>query len=116
GVVLVALGIMEMVIFNRRREGQSEKTLTMLDWAAMAVSLIIGVIGLITLVVSTSMTLDGRTFGILWLLVAGLQMALLGSVLNYTHTVVAGREGLVMDLGLITTIVLLVAIPFAAAF
>jgi hypothetical protein len=116
GVILVALGIVEMVIFNRRREGQSEKTLGMLDWAGMLVSIIIGVIGLITLVVATSMTLDGRTFGILWLLLAGFQLALLGSLLNYTQTVVGQREGLIMDLGLITTIALLIAIPFAAAF
>lgn len=116
GVIVVALGIVEMVIFNRRREDQSEKTMDMLDWAGMLVSIIISVIGLITLVVATSMTLDGRTFGILWLLLAGFQLALLGSLLNYTQTVVGQREGLIMDLGLITTIALLIAIPFAAAF
>jgi hypothetical protein len=116
GVVLVALGLFEMVIFNRRREGRSEKALKMLDWAGMGMSLAIGAIGLIALIVATSMTLDGRTFGILWLLAAGLQLALLGSLLNYTQTLVGGHEGWSMDLGLITTIILLVAIPFAAAF
>ena len=35
GVVLVALGIIEMVIVNRRREGESEKALEMMDWAGM---------------------------------------------------------------------------------
>lgn len=115
-VLLVAMGIVELVIFNLRQEGQSEKTLGMLDWAGMGVSIIIGAIGLVIILVATSMTLDGRTYGILWLLLTGLLLVLLGSLLNYTQTVVGQREGLVMDLGLVTTIAMLIAIPIVAAF
>jgi hypothetical protein len=116
GVVLVALGIMEMVIFNRRREGESEKTLEMIDWAGVGVSIAIGALGLFGLVITTSMTLDGTIYSYYWLLIAGMTLAILAPLLNYTQTVVAGREGWNMDIGLITTIVLLMAIPFAAAF
>jgi hypothetical protein len=115
GVVLVALGIIEMVIFNRRREGESERVLEMMDWVAMGVSIVIGAIGLYTLVITTSMTLDGVIYNYYWLLIAGMSLALLAPLLNYTQTVVAGREGWNMDLGLITTILLLLAIPFAVA-
>jgi len=116
GVVLVALGIMEMVIFNRRREGESEKTLEMIDWAGVGVSIAIGALGLFGLIITTSMTLDGTIYSYYWLLIAGMTLAILAPLLNYTQTVVAGREGWNMDIGLITTIVLLMAIPFAAAF
>ena len=116
GVVLVALGIMEMVIFNRRREGESEKTLEMIDWAGVGVSIAIGALGLFGLVITTSMTLDGTIYSYYWLLIAGMTLAILAPLLNYTQTVVAGREGWNMDIGLITTIILLMAIPFAAAF
>ncbi len=116
GVVLVALGIFEMVIFNRRREGESEKALEMMDWAGVGVSIAIGALGLFGLMITTSMTLDGAIYNYYWLLVAGMVLALLAPLLNYTQTVVAGREGWNMDIGLITTIILLVAIPFAAAF
>ncbi len=116
GVVLVALGILEMVIFNRRREGESEKTLEMIDWAGVGVSIAIGALGLFGLVITTSMTLDGTIYSYYWLLIAGMTLAILAPLLNYTQTVVAGREGWNMDIGLITTIVLLMAIPFAAAF
>lgn len=116
GVVLVALGIMEMVIFNRRREGESEKALEMMDWAGLGVSIAIGAIGLFGLMITTSMTLDGAIYSYYWLLIAAMALALLAPLLNYTQTVVAGREGWNMDLGLITTILLLLAIPFAVAF
>lgn len=116
GVVLVALGIMEMVIFNRRREGESEKALEMMDWAGLGVSIAIGAIGLFGLMITTSMTLDGTIYSYYWLLIAAMALALLAPLLNYTQTVVAGREGWNMDLGLITTILLLLAIPFAVAF
>ncbi len=116
GVVLVALGILEMVIFNRRREGESEKTLEMIDWAGVGVSIAIGALGLFGLIITTSMTLDGTIYSYYWLLIAGMTLAILAPLLNYTQTVVAGREGWNMDIGLITTIVLLMAIPFAAAF
>jgi len=116
GVALVALGIIEMVIFNRRREGESEKALEMMDWAAFVVSVAIGAFGLFTLVITTSMTLDGEVYSYYWLLIAGMSLAILAPLLSYTQTVVAGREGWNMDLGLITTIVLLMAIPFAVAF
>jgi len=116
GVALVALGLFEMMIFNRRREGRSEKSLETLDWAGIAVSVVIGVIGLIALVLTTSLTLDGNTYSVYWMLAAGMSMALLAPLLDYTQTMVAGREGWNMDLGLITTLLLLMAIPFAAAF
>lgn len=116
GVVLVALGIIEMVIFNRRREGESEKALEMMDWAAIGVSIVIGALGLFALVITTSITLDGEIYGYYWMLIAGMALAILAPLLNYTQTVVAGREGWNMDLGLITTILLLLAIPFALAF
>lgn len=116
GVVLVALGIMEMVIFNRRREGESEKALEMMDWVGLGVSIAIGAIGLFGLMITTSMTLDGAIYSYYWLLIAAMALALLAPLLNYTQTVVAGREGWNMDLGLITTILLLLAIPFAVAF
>jgi hypothetical protein len=116
GVALVALGIIEMVIFNRRREGESEKALEMMDWAAIVVSVAIGAFGLFTLVITTSMTLDGEVYSYYWRLIAGMSLAILAPLLSYTQTVVAGREGWNMDLGLITTIVLLMAIPFAVAF
>jgi len=116
GVVLVALGIFEMVIFNRRREGESEKTLEILDWAGLVVSIAIGALGLFGLTIVTSMTLDGTVYSYYWLLIAAMLLALLAPLLNYTQTVVAGREGWNMDLGLITTIILLMAIPFAVAF
>ena len=116
GVVLVALGIIEMVIFNRRREGESEKALEMMDWAAIGVSIVIGALGLFGLVITTSITLDGEIYGYYWMLIAGMALAILAPLLNYTQTVVAGREGWNMDLGLITTILLLLAIPFALAF
>ena len=116
GVVLVALGIFEMVIFNRRREGESEKALEMMDWAGLVASIAIGAVGLFVLTITTSMTLDGRIYRYYWLLIAGMVLAVLAPLLNYTQTVVAGREGWHMDIGLIATIVLLMAIPFAAAF
>lgn len=116
GVVLVALGIFEMVIFNRRREGESEKALEMMDWAGLVVSIAIGAVGLFVLTITTSMTLDGTVYRYYWLLIAGMVLAVLAPLLNYTQTVVAGREGWHMDIGLIATIVLLMAIPFAAAF
>ncbi|NLX48120.1 MAG: hypothetical protein GXY70_08150 [Euryarchaeota archaeon] len=115
GVALAALGIMEIVIFNRRREGQSEKLLEMLDWTGMGISVVIGAIGLLILTVVTSMTLDGMVYGYHWLLIAGMLLALLAPLLNYAQTIVADREGWNMDLGLITTMVLLLAIPFAVA-
>jgi len=43
-------------------------------------------------------------------------LAILAPLLNYTQTVVAGREGWNMDIGLISTIILLMAVPFALAF
>jgi len=116
GVVLVALGIFEMVIFNRRREGESEKALEMMDWVGLVVSIAIGAVGLFCLTITTSMTLDGSVYSYYWLLIAGMALAVLAPLLNYTQTVVAGREGWHMDIGLITTIILLMAIPFAAAF
>ncbi|MHC1679912.1 MAG: hypothetical protein AB9860_01500 [Methanomassiliicoccales archaeon] len=116
GVVLVALGIFEMVIFNRRREGQSEKALEMMDWTALGVSIAIGALGLFGLTITTSVTLDGSVYNYYWMLIAGMILAVLAPLLNYTQTVVAGREGWHMDIGLITTIILLMAIPFAAAF
>jgi hypothetical protein len=116
GVVLIALGILEIVIFNRRREGESEKLLGILDWAGIGVSVIIGVIGLVMLILTTSISLDGRTYGVYWMLMVSVSLALLGPILDYTQTVVAGKEGWNMDLGLISTLILLLAIPFAAAF
>jgi len=116
GVVLVALGIFEMVIFNRRREGESEKALEMMDWAGIIVSLAIGAIGLFGLTITTSMTMDGRIYSYYWLLIASMTLAILAPLLNYTQTVVAGREGWNMDIGLISTIILLMAVPFALAF
>ena len=113
GVVLAVLGLLEVVVFNRRREGQSERTLEILDWVVMAVSVTIGALGLFALYITTSMTLDGINYGYQWLLTAGMILALLAPLLNYTQTVVAGREGWNMDIGLIVTIILLVAIPFA---
>jgi len=113
GVVLAVLGLLEVVVFNRRREGQSERTLEILDWVVMAVSVTIGALGLFALYITTSMTLDGMNYGYQWLLMAGMVLALLAPLLNYTQTVVAGREGWNMDIGLIVTIILLVAIPFA---
>lgn len=114
GVALVALGIIELVIFNRRQEGQSEQALLVLDWAAIGASIAIGVLGLLMLNVTTSMTLDGVVYSYYWLLTAGLLAALMAPLLDYTQTVVAGREGWNTDLGLITAIVLLIAIPLAA--
>lgn len=116
GVVLVALGLMEMVVFNRRREGESEKTLRTISWISLAVSLVIGLIGLIVLVMATSMTLGGHTMGILWMVAAGMQLVILGSLLSYTQALVGGFEGWNMDLGLIIALGLLLAVPFAAAF
>ena len=116
GVVLIALGILEIVIFNRRREGESEKLLGILDWAGIGVSVVIGIIGLVMLILTTSISLDGRTYGVYWMLMMSLSLALLGPILDYTQTVVAGREGWNTDLGLISTLILLLAIPFAAAF
>lgn len=116
GVVLVALGVIEMVIFNRRREGESEKALEMMDWAAVGVSIGIGALGLFALMITTSLTLDGEVYSYYWLLIGGMALAILAPLLNYTQTVVAGREGWNMDIGLITTILLLLAIPFALAF
>lgn len=115
GVALAALGIVEVVLFNRRREGESERALEIIDWAGLAVSSVIGIIGLLALVITTSITLDGTVYGYHWMLAASLSLALLGPLLTYCQTVVAGREGWNMDLGLIATIVLLMAIPFAAA-
>ncbi len=114
GIILVVLGIFEMLIFNRRREGESEKVIKIVDWAGLAVSMAIGAIGLIALVLATSITLGGQTLGIMWLVVGGLQLALLGALLNYTQAIVGGREGWNMDIGLITTIMLLIMIPIAA--
>lgn len=116
GVVLVALGVIEMVIFNRRREGESEKVLEMMDWAAVGVSIGIGALGLFALMITTSLTLDGEVYSYYWLLIGGMALAILAPLLNYTQSVVAGREGWNMDIGLITTILLLLAIPFALAF
>ncbi len=116
GVVLIALGILELIIFNRRQEGMPEKLLEMMDWAGMGVSIVIGALGLFGLTITTSMTLDGAVYSYYWMLMASMSLALLAPLLNYTQTMVAGREGWNMDLGLITTIVLLMAIPFAAAF
>lgn len=116
GVVLIALGILELIIFNRRQEGMPEKLLEMMDWAGMGVSIVIGALGLFGLTITTSMTLDGAVYSYYWMLMAAMSLALLAPLLNYTQTMVAGREGWNMDLGLITTIVLLMAIPFAAAF
>ena len=116
GVVLIALGILEIVIFNRRREGESEKLLGILDWAGIGVSVVIGIIGLVMLILTTSISLDGRTYGVYWMLMVSVSLALLGPILSYTQTVVAGKEGWNMDLGLISTLILLLAIPFAAAF
>jgi len=50
------------------------------------------------------------------MLMVSVSLALLGPILDYTQTVVAGKEGWNMDLGLISTLILLLAIPFAAAF
>jgi len=113
GVVLAILGMLEVVVFNRRREGQSERVLEVLDWVVMGVSVTIGALGLFALYITTSMTLDGINYGYQWLLTAGMILALLAPLLNYTQTVVAGREGWNMDIGLVVTIILLVAIPFA---
>ena len=116
GVVLVALGIFEMVIFNRRREGESEKVLEIMDWAGLAISIVIGAIGLFGLTITTSMTLDGSVYSYYWLLLAAMTLTIVAPLLNYTQTVVAGRDGWHTDIGLITTIILLIAIPLAAAF
>lgn len=116
GVVLIALGILEIAIFNRRREGESEKFLGILDWAGIGVSVAIGIIGLVMLILTTSISLDGRTYGVHWMLMVSVSLALLGPILSYTQTVVAGKEGWNMDLGLISTLIMLLAIPFAAAF
>jgi len=116
GVVLVALGMFEMMVFNRRREGESEKILEIMDWAGLGISIAIGALGLFGLTIVTSMTLDGAVYSYYWLLIAAMALALLAPLLNYTQTVVAGREGWNMDIGLITTIILLLAIPFAMAF
>lgn len=116
GVVLVALGLFEMMIFNRRREGESERSLELLDWAGIGVSVAIGAIGLILLMITTSISLDGNTYSVYWMLAASMSLVLLAPLLDYTQTVVAGREGWNMDLGLISTLLLLLVIPFAAAF
>lgn len=116
GVVLVALGLFEMMIFNRRREGESERSLELLDWAGIGVSVAIGAIGLILLMITTSISLDGNTYSVYWMLAASMALVLLAPLLDYTQTVVAGREGWNMDLGLISTLLLLLVIPFAAAF
>ncbi|MCX6651273.1 MAG: hypothetical protein NT131_06430 [Methanomassiliicoccales archaeon] len=114
GVILVALGLIEMVIFNRRQEGRSERALNMLNWAGIVLSVVIGALGIITIALSTSMTLGGVTFGIQWLLLAGVQLAILGALLDYTQTLVGGNEGRAPDVGLMTTILMLIAIPIAA--
>jgi len=114
GVALVALGLMEMVIFNRRQEGRSEMALNVLNWAGIILSVVIGAVGIAAIAMATSMTLGGVTFGIVWLLIAGFQLAILGALLDYTQTLVGGNEGRAPDVGLITTILMLVALPIAA--
>jgi hypothetical protein len=88
----------------------------MMDWAGIIVSLAIGANGLFGLTITTSMTMDGRIYSYYWLLIASMTLAILAPLLNYTQTVVAGREGWNMDIGLISTIILLMAVPFALAF
>jgi len=112
GIALVALGVIEVVVFNRRREGTG-KAIELLDWSGVAVSVAIGALGLYALTLVTSMTLDGVIYDYYWLLAAGLIPGLLGPLLDYTQTMVADREGPNMDAGVITTIGLLIAIPIA---
>jgi len=112
GIVLVALGVIEVVVFNRRREG-TERAIELLDWSGVAVSVVIGALGLFALTLVTSMTLDGVIYDYYWLLAAGLVPGLLGPLLDYTQTMVSDREGPTMDVGLVTTIGLLIAIPIA---
>ena len=112
GIALVALGVIEVVVFNRRREG-TERAIELLDWSGVAVSVAIGALGLYALTLVTSMTLDGVIYDYYWLLAAGLVPGLLGPLLDYTQTMVSDREGPTMDVGLVTTIGLLIAIPIA---
>jgi hypothetical protein len=112
GIALVALGVIEVVVFNRRREG-TERAIELLDWSGVAVSVVIGALGLFALTLVTSMTLDGVIYDYYWLLAAGLVPGLLGPLLDYTQTMVSDREGPTMDVGLVTTIGLLIAIPIA---
>ena len=112
GIVLVALGVIEVVVFNRRREG-TDRAIELLDWSGVAVSVVIGALGLFALTLVTSMTLDGVIYDYYWLLAAGLVPGLLGPLLDYTQTMVSDREGPTMDVGLVTTIGLLIAIPIA---
>lgn len=114
GIIIMVLGLVEVIIFSRRREGVSESIIKITDWASIPVSILIGVIGLIILVITTSITLDGTTYGYAWMLSWGLLLALLGAVLNYANGLVAQREGWHMDIILITTIALLVMMPLAA--
>ncbi len=112
GIALVAVGVIEVVVFNRRREG-TERAIELLDWSGVAVSVVIGALGLFALTLVTSMTLDGVIYDYYWLLAAGLVPGLLGPLLDYTQTMVSDREGPTMDVGLVTTIGLLIAIPIA---
>ncbi len=112
GIALVALGVIEVVVFNRRREG-TDRAIELLDWSGVAVSVVIGALGLFALTLVTSMTLDGVIYDYYWLLAAGLVPGLLGPLLDYTQTMVSDREGPTMDVGLVTTIGLLIAIPIA---
>jgi len=112
GIALVALGVIEVVVFNRRREG-TDRAIELLDWSGVAVSVVIGALGLFALTLVTSMTLDGVIYYYYWLLAAGLVPGLLGPLLDYTQTMVSDREGPTMDVGLVTTIGLLIAIPIA---
>jgi hypothetical protein len=114
GIVIMVLGLVEVIIFSRRREGVSESIIMITDWASIPVSIMISVIGLMVLVVTTSITLDGTTYGYIWMLLLGLLLALLGAVLNYANGLVAQREGWHMDIILVTTIAILVMTPLAA--
>lgn len=114
GVILIALGLVEFVIFSRRREGVSESIIKIADWASIPVSIMIGVLGMALLVLTTSITLDGDTYGFAWMLAWGLLLSLMGAALNYANGVVAQREGWHMDIILVTTIAMLVMTPIAA--
>jgi len=114
GIVIMVLGLVEIIVFSRRREGVAESIIKITDWMSIPVSILIGVIGLMALVLTTSITLDGTTYGYFWMLSWGLLLALMGAVLNYANGLVAQREGWHMDIILVTTIAILVMMPLAA--
>ena len=66
------LGLLEVVIFNRRREGQLGEDPGDSGLGRDGVSVTIGALGLFALYITTSMTLDGMNYGYQWLLMAGM--------------------------------------------